>query len=244
LRKLIVAALAALLVVGGATAALAQTGGAAMNVTVGPNKAGTKKKPKGTKIRLVLANGNHSLTATQITVLLAKNLKFQTKGFKFCSASTITNSAGTGCPAKSKIGRGSSDAIAGVNTPSGGTPLTFKVTAFLTGKKSLGFYLQQQGGTITALAPGKLSGASGKYGTKLTVTIPTIAKEFPAGVFNGLVKLDTTLGARAGKRNLIGLTGCPKSKKLPFSTTINFQPNPNPPPTPSLTATATAKCRA
>jgi hypothetical protein len=243
LRKILVAALAAALVVGGATAALAQTGGASMSVTVSPNKAGTKKKPRGTKIHLVFANGNHSLTATRITILLAKNVKFQTKGFKFCSATKITSSAGRGCPAKSKIGAGTSDAIAGVNNPPG-VPLTFKVTAFLTGKKSLGFYLQQQGGGITTLAPGKLSGASGKYGSKLTVTIPTIAKEFPPGVFNGLVKLETTLAGKSGRYSLIGLTGCPASKKLPFSTTVNFQPNPNPPPTPTVSATATAKCRA
>jgi hypothetical protein len=242
LRKILVAALAALMVVAGATAALAQSGsGASLKVTLKPNKHGTKKKPKGTKVHLIFQNGNHKLTATKITIVMAKQLVVNTKGFKFCSQSKIDATAGKGCPKSSKVGTGSSDAIAGVNTPSGGAPLTFKVTAFLLNKKSVAFYLQQKGGAIVTTAVGRFSKSRGK--PKLTVTIPPIAKEFPTGTFNGLVKLDTTLGAKAGKHNLVGLTGCPKNKKLPFTTTVNFQPNPNPPPTPSVKATANAKCR-
>jgi hypothetical protein len=213
-----------------------------MTVSVSPSKAGTKKKPKGTKIHLFFSNDNHALTATQITILLPKNLVFNPKGFKFCSATTIQNSAGSSCPGKSKVGSGVSHAIAGVNTGAG-TPLTFDVTAFLTSKKGIGFFLQQQGGGIKTIALSKLSKAHGKYGNKLTVTIPDIAKEFPPGTFNGLVDLTTSLGAKAGKKNLIGLNGCPRTRKLPFSTTVNFEPNPAPPPSSSVTATATAKCR-
>ncbi|HEY7077181.1 MAG TPA: hypothetical protein VH418_17510 [Solirubrobacteraceae bacterium] len=243
MRKLLVAALAAAMVVGGATAALAASGsGASLKVTLKPNKHGTKKKPKGAKVRLVFNNNNHNLTATKITIQLAKQVAINTKGFKFCSVNKITNSAGSACPKQSKVGTGSSDAIAGVNTTSP-TPLTFSVTAYLVNKKSVAFFLQQQGGSITTVALGKFSKAHGKFGTKLTVTIPTIAKEFPTGTFNGLVKLDTTLGGKSGKRNLVGITGCPKSKKLPFSTTVNFQNNPAPPPTPSVSAKANAKCR-
>jgi hypothetical protein len=243
LRKILVAALAAVMVVAGATAALAQSGsGASLKVTLKPNKHGTKKKPKGAKIRLVFNNGNHNLTATKITIQLAKQLKLNTKGFKFCATNTITNTAGADCPKKSKVGSGTSDAIAGVNTTAP-APLTFRVTAFLVNHKTVAFYLQQRGGNITTVALGKISKARGKFGSKLTVTIPNIAKEFPPGTFNGLVKLDTTLGGKSGKRNLVGITGCPKSKKLPFTTTVNFQPNPSPPPTPTVTAKANAKCR-
>jgi hypothetical protein len=243
LRKILVAALAALTVVGGTTAALAQSGsGASMTVSVKPNKAGTKKKPKGTKLHLFFSNDNHALTATQIRILLAKNVKVNPKGFKFCSESKIQDSAGKGCPAKSKVGSGTSHAMAGVNTPTPAS-LTFDVTAFLISRTKVGFFLQQEGGTITTVAVGTFGKASGKYGSKLTVAIPQVAKEFPTGTFNGLVDLDTTLGKKIGKHNLIGLTGCPKNKKLPFSTTVTFEPNPGPPSTPSVTATASAKCK-
>ena len=243
MRKILVAALAAAMVVGGTTAALAATGsGATLKVNLKPNKHGTKKKPKGSKVHLVFTNENHSLTATKITIQMAKQVTVNTKGFKFCSVNTITNSAGSGCPKTSKVGAGSSDAIAGVNTPSP-TPLTFSVTAFLVNKKSVAFFLQQQGGSIVTVALGKFSKAHGRFGSKLTVTISEIAKEFPTGTFNGLVKLDTTLGGKSGKHNLVGITGCPKSKKLPFSTTVNFQNNPNPPAQPTVSATANAACR-
>jgi hypothetical protein len=243
LRKLLVAALAALMLVAGATAALAQSGsGASLKVTLKPNKHGTKKKPKGAKLRLIFNNGNHNLTATKITIQMAKQVVVNTKGFKFCKQATIESTAGKGCPKKSKVGTGSSAAIAGVNTTSP-APLTFNVTAFLLNKKSVAFYLQQNGGSIVTTAVGRFAKARGKFGSKLVVTIPAIAKEFPVGTFNGLVKLDTTLGGKSGKRNLVGITGCPKSKKLPFSTTVNFQNNPSPPPTASVTATTKAKCR-
>lgn len=243
MRKYLVAAVAALTVVGGTTAALAQTGsGASMKVSLSPSKAGTKKKPKGAKLHLFFSNDNHDLTATQIKILLAKNVKVNTKGFKFCSVAKIQADAGKTCPAKSKVGSGTSHAIAGVNTTSP-TPLTFDVTAFLISRSKVGFFLQQRGGSITTVAVGTFGHAGGKYGSKLVVAIPQIAKEFPTGTFNGLVDLDTTLGKKAGKHNLVGLTGCPKSKKLPFSTTVVFEPNPGPPATPSVSATATAKCK-
>jgi hypothetical protein len=246
LRKYLVAGLAALTAIGGATAALAQTStGGSLTVKLSPTKAGTKKRPTGTKIHLVFNNNDHALTATQITILLPKQLTMATKGFKFCSQAKIEGSAGKSCPAKSKVGKGTSDAIAGVNNPATAAKLTFDVQAFLMSKKKVGFYLTQQGipSGIKVTAVGTLGKASGKFGQKLVVAIPQIAKEFPAGSFNGLVKLDTTLGAKSGKRNLLGITACPKNKKLPFSTTVKFEPNPSPPPTPSVTASATAKCK-
>ncbi len=109
-------------------------------------------------------------------------------------------------------------------------------------KNAIGFYLQQQGGALAVPVIGKLSRAGGKYGSKLTIAIPQLAREFPAGAFNGLVSLDATLKLNKGKNHFLATNGCPKNGRHAFKAVIGFEPNPNPPATSSLTLTSTAKC--
>jgi hypothetical protein len=228
LRKYLIAAVAATTALAVATAAPAQAPtGATLDVTIAPAKAGTKKKPKAASIKLKIVNANPKRTASKLEIWIAKTVKVNTKGVKTCNAVKLEADGKDACPAKSNIGSGIANARAGVNTPSGGTPLVFNVTAFLTGKKSMVFYLEQKGGAIKVGAPATLSKASGKFGSKLTVDIPQLAREFPPGVFNGLQDLETTLKSKKGQPRLVTTVGC-KNKKHPFKATVTFQPNPDP----------------
>jgi hypothetical protein len=243
LRKYLIAAVAALTALAvAAVAAQAQTPGADVTVSISPTKVGTKKKPKAEKITLEVKNEDSSQTADGLEVFLAKNLKVSTKGLKSCSKAALEANGKTACPAASKVGSGTADAIAGVNTGAP-APLRFNVTAFIIGKNKVGFYLEQQGGEIRVLAEGTFKKASGQYGSVLDVDIPQLAREFPPGTFNGLVGLKTTMYKKVGKNSLLVSNGCPKSKKMPFKVAIHFMNNPGPPKAQEVEATSTASCK-
>jgi hypothetical protein len=246
LRKILISALAALTALAAVSVANAQTAqepaGAELTVTISPSKVGTKSKPKPTKVSLVLENGDSSQTADGIEVFMAKQIKVSTKGLKKCSAAKLEAEGKSGCPAASRVGNGTADAIAGVNT-SAPAPLKFNVTAFVIGNNRLGFYLEQQDGDINVLSKGRFKKASGRYGSVLDIDIPGLAREFPPGTFNGLDRLETDLYKKAGKNALFKSTACTSTRELPFKLTIHFMPNPNPPKSEKVEATDGANCR-
>jgi hypothetical protein len=241
LKKLILVALALLVAGSATTVALAQgASGASLTVSVSPSKAGSKKKPKAETIKLKITNNNSKQTLGKLVISYGKNLKLSTKGLTQCKQSVLDTEGPAGCPTNSSIGKGTAKALAGVNGPTP-APLNFDVTAFITGSNKLAFFLQQQGGAITFTVPGKIAKASGVYGQKLTLTIPSIpAQQYPAGVWNGLVELNNTFGKKKGKNALVTSVGCSK-KKHPFKTALTFTPNPVDPGG-TTTATADAKC--
>ena len=243
MRKFLIVAIAAITVVAFATVALAQTTGATMTVSLKPKKAGTKRKPKDTALTLEIVNSDFSQTASRIEVWLPKSLKFATQGKKKCSIATLGSGGPSACPKGSKIGGGTADARAGVNTnPTNPLKLPFKVTAFLTGKKSIAFYIKQVNGDIAGVAPAKIRKASGKYGSKLDISIPEQpAQQYPPGNYNGLERLKTTLGSVKKGKSVLKSIGC-KNKKAPFKARIHFVPNPNPPKAATVDTTATAQC--
>jgi hypothetical protein len=244
LRKTLIAAVAALTLLAVSAVAIAQTPGADLTVTAKADKKPLnkkKKKVKATSLGLELKNEDSSQTADAIQVYIAKQIVPSTTGLKVCKQAVLESSAGEDCPAGSRVGGGTADAIAGVNT---GAPanLTFDIDAFVIGKQKLGFYLQQQGGDIRVLSVGTIKKASGKYGSVLDIDIPQLAREFPPGTYNGLVGLNTNLYKKAGKNALFKRTSCPKNKTLPFNLVIHFQNNPNPPKATEVEASDSVSC--
>ena len=246
MRKFLIAALAALTSIAAVTAvASGQTeeppAGADLTVTISPTKTGTKKKPKPTKVSLTLKNEDSSQTADRLQVFMAKQIKTSTKGLKKCSAAKLEAQGKAGCSKASRVGNGTADAIAGVNTGSP-APLKFNITAYLIGNNRIGFYLEQQGGEIRVLAKGRFKKASGRYGGVLDIEIPQLAREFPPGTFNGLVGLKADLYKKSGKRALFKSVGCTSTRELPFNLVIGFMPNPNPPKAEEVEAFDGANC--
>jgi hypothetical protein len=246
LRKFLIAALAALTAFAAVAVASAQDAGsspgAEVTVTLSPSKSGTKKKPKPEKIALDVKNSDSSQTADGLKIYQAKQIKVSTTGLKVCDADKLTANGKGACPAASKVGTGTADAIAGVNTDKPAA-LHFNVTAFVIGKQQIGFYLEQQDGGLKVLTKGKYKKASGQYGSVLDIAIPQLAREFPPGTFNGLVGLQTTLYKKIGKHSLYTTVGCPNTRTLPFKVQIHFQNNPNPPKASTVTATGGANCK-
>ncbi len=239
MRKSIIAvAAASALLTSGAAAAIAQDPPTStVDVTLSPNKAGTKSKPKATKLVLKIKNTAEKQTASELKIVAPKGIVLTTKDFKFCNAAKLAAQGPKACPSGSQIGpKGEAHALAAVSgtAPS---PVTFDVTPFATGKKTIGFYLQLGGGAITGLAKGTISGRT------LKVAIPkTPAQEFPTGVYNGLVDITANLWVKKGK-SVVKITSCPKNKKLRFKNTIKFVPNPSAPAIPTHTATDDVTCK-
>jgi len=224
LHKYLIATIAALTAVAFATVALAQgTDSAKMTVKVTPKNAGTKKKPKNSKLTLTIVNNNTQRTMSDLDIFLPKTLKVGLKGMPTCAPAKILV---RGCPSSSILGRGDATAKQGVN---GGSPrdLTFdvkavKTTSQVSGKPMLGFIIDD-GSTLLFLAETKLTKASGQYGQKLHIDVPELAQH--AGTsYNGLVSLNTTLGKQKGKNKLVATTGC-KNKKHPFKVDLTFIAN-------------------
>lgn len=235
MRKFLVAALAASIVVGGAGAALAQTATApTLNVAVSPSKAGTKKKPKNTQIHLKVVNNDPKKSLSSLTITIPKTLKLSGKGFKTCTKKFLDANGPAACPKAAKVGGGTSDALVGVNAASQ-APLHFVVTAFVGGKTAINFYLHSTGTPVNVVAPGKV------HGNKLTVTVPMQAQQPAPGVWAGLVSLETTLKGKAGKNVLVASTGC-KGGKDKFSAALTFANNGVSTPG-TVTVGGAAKCK-
>ena len=247
MRKYLVAAVAAVSAIAVAAPVASAQSGIDLKVDLKPQKAGTKKKPKNTKIHFVTTNQDVSQTASGIKIWIPKSLKISTTGFKKCSMATLENpqKGPNACPKGSEVGGGTAQARAGVNVnPTNPVRLPFDVRAFITGKTSMVFHIRSTnpGIEIVALTPAKLKKASGKYGQLLDVTIPREPAQFYLGQYNGLEQLNVTLGAKSGRNVLIGSTGC-KGGKAPFKTEIAFASNPGPPKSAKLADTANAKCK-
>lgn len=233
MKKILVAALAALMVVAGAAVAVAQTAAAPqLTVTVKPVKAGTKKHPKNSSIHFVVVNPDTQRTLSKLTITMPKTLQMSGKGFKTCSKAFLEANTAAPCPKGSKIGGGTADAILGVNgPPSGQSKFTLSVDAVVGGKKVVYFYL---GAPANSVSVGKISGR------KLIISVPQAAQEPAPGVFAGLVKLDTTLQGKAKKHFLISSTGC-KGGTDPFKAALTFANN-GATPAGTVVVNGSAKC--
>jgi hypothetical protein len=243
LRKYLIAAFAAMLSIAVAAVAVAQdpdpsTTAPDVKTTVSPAKAGTKSKPKNSTLKLFVKNNRTDATVSTITVNVAKNVKLGGKGFKFCTADSLNTKGKTACPAGSKAGSGTANAVVGPDR----VPLKFTVDAYVGSASSIIFYTQQVGGTVRKALVGKVSKASGKFGSKIVIKIDEDLQQPAPGVFSSLVDLNVTIKAKRGKSYLVSSTGCPKDKKHRFGVKFSFAPNATFPATGSVTGTTDTPC--
>jgi hypothetical protein len=243
LRKSLIAALAAVLSLAIAAVAVAQnpdpsTSAPDVRVTVSPAKAGTKKKPRNSTLKLFVKNNRTDATVDTITVNVAKNVKLSGKGFKYCSAAKLNSQGRTACPAGSKAGSGTANAVVGP----GRVPLKFTVNAYVGSKNSIIFYTQQVGGTVRKALVGKVKKASGKFGSKIVIKIDEDLQQPAPGVFSSLVDLNTTIKAKRRGNFLVSTTGCPSDRKHRFGVKFSFAPNSTFPATGSVTGVTDTPC--
>jgi hypothetical protein len=235
LRKYLIVAIAAFTAIAFAATSYAQTPAATMKVSVTPKKAGTKKKPKNSAIKLNIVNNNDRRTLSKLTVTAPKTFKLSAKGLTFCNQTALENAAlnPDACPKASKIGGGVAAAALGVTSPTP-SPLTFDVTAVAFSPTKLGFILAARELPVSVLSPATIKGR------KLTIIVPDAAQQPTPGVFAGLKSIDTTLKAKKGKHFFASTNGC-KKKKHKFSTVLTFIDN-GAQPAGTVNVSAASKC--
>jgi hypothetical protein len=215
--------------------AIAQAPEASSTASIKPTKAGTKKKPKNSKLTLSVTNNNAQRSASALDITAPKTVKISAKGFPTCSQAKLDADGNANCPKKSKIGTGTASALLGVNTANP-QPLTFKVTAYAGGAKKINFYLESvELAALKIVAPGTLKGRV------LHVDIPGAAQQPVPGTWAGLKSLTTTLGAKNKKKVVVATVGC-SGKKHTFKTTITFVDN-GVQPAGTVDTSADAKCK-
>jgi hypothetical protein len=237
LRKSMIAAVAATAALGGTATAVAANDDASLKVSVAPQKAGTKKKPVNTSVHVVITSSNIHRTLKRLEIQMPKTLMVSGKGFSTCSYDKLGAGGPSACPKGSKAGVGTAKAYVGVDQAEP-QPATFEVTAFIQSKNKINFYLHAAG-LSDVVSRGTVKQTSN--GPRLVVQIPERAQQPLPGLYAGLSKLDTVLGAKSGSHKLIASTGCKKHKQ-PFAAKLVFATNPAT-PAGSLTTKSAAKCR-
>lgn len=222
MRKFLIAGLTAVVALGLAAFAYGQTGQSAkLTTSVSPKKAGTKKKPASTDLKFKIENGNPNATLAKLEINLPKTLKVDPSGFPKCDEALLDGGQDDQCPKGSRVGKGTASAILGVANPPGTarTPLTFKITAYIVGKKKIDFLLKaNEIPTLVVVSPGTLS----KQGRKLTILVPDSAQQPAPGNYAGLQDINSSLGGTFKKKNkLIQASGC-KSKAHKLNTKLTF----------------------
>jgi hypothetical protein len=239
LRKYLIAALAAVLSLAVTSVALAADPSAPdVKATVSPAKAGKKSKPKNSTLKLFVKNNRTDATVSSITVFVAKNVRLNGKGFKYCSAAKLNSQGKAACPAGSKAGSGTAHAVVGP----GRVPLKFTVDAYVGSKNSIIFYTQQVGGTVRKALVGKVSKAGGKYGSKIVIKIDEDLQQPAPFVYSSLVDLNTTIKGKRGNHFLVSTNGCPRNKKHAFGVKFGFTPNSTFPATGSVSGVTSSPC--
>lgn len=243
--RTIAAAVAASLALGGGVA-VAQNAEPTHTLQVSgiATKAGTKKKPKAVGLNLGIANNKASqTTVSRIEVFLAKNVRINAKGFPTCSPSKVEAEGKDACPAKSRLGQGTAEAVVGPEQ----APLNFNVFFFVGSSSSLTILLDQADGETNRVLTAKVSkGGGNKFGQKLTIDIPAEIQQPIPGLYASLaeidVKLKGTTGSGKKKHGIFEATGCTGGLH-DFQTRLTYAPNPNPPAAPNSTATDTVACK-
>jgi len=218
MKKLAIAVTGALALAGiGAGISSAVDPAITISASMSPTKHGTKKKPKVTKLVVKLATtpkeGDPAFAASDTIVHLGKQLTFNGKALKTCSATQVA-ADDTKCPKGSKVGSG---VAAGTAL---GLTENLTVTAYNgPGGNKLELLVDGQSPLqIHSVIEGILSADSGQYGKKLSVHVPDGLQQPAPGAYATLVQFDTTINRVLGskKRPYVGINSCPSSKKVAF----------------------------
>jgi hypothetical protein len=216
MRKLLVATVGVLAVVGVGVAVAATTfPTVTVTPTVSSTKAGTKAHPKGVTLKTVFAwqklGANLQPDVTNFVVKFPKGSLWQGAKYPTCSKAVLNSKGPKGCNPASIIGSGVGVAYADkvLTKP--------KIIVVNGGAKTIYFYTELNNpGRVYEPVPGHISGASGPYAYTLTTTVPQNLRVV-AGTPIELTNLTVTVGHGA----ILATTGCPGGK-WPYAVTTKY----------------------
>ena len=218
----------------------------------------SKKKPANISYTGILdvknSDSTQPDTAPTTTLYFAKQFKNNSKKFPSCNVSDIDGKQSI--PAKCKkaiIGKGTAASQAGTPGQSSiiNEPLT--VTA-VNGAKGKQILLVLNASSPVAVQnrviPGKFGPGSGGFGYTVTFTVPAdlqsqLGLQISLVHFNVTINKTTTVKIKGKKQKIsyLQLTSCPKSKKLPVRSVVNFNNDAGQPGGPTVQSDATTSCK-
>ena len=118
------------------------------------------------------------------------------------------------------------------------------------GRPVVNFHLISESPEVDTTLAGVITNVRHKvYGQKITIEIlrslqaPVDDPSDPSkSVYSSLQRLETSIGLRSGRNELLGLTDCPKARELQFGLRLTFVPNPTPPAATTANAIDGARC--
>jgi hypothetical protein len=224
LKKITTLGVAALAAGALTTTAIAQTSPLTATGSASPSKAGTKKKPKATAVKVGFTlPDTQKATLNTITYTFPKTVKLSGKGYK----------------KGAKVGSGTATAFAGVNVD-----FTFDILVASANKITLDLESQTPGIDVAAKFPGTIKGS------KLTVSIPTNVQQPVPGLYSYVTGIQSNLkaksvtvgkGKKTKKTNFVTTTGCSGGKQT-VGISLALTDNGNPQPQNPITGSTDIKC--
>ena len=225
-NRFLAGALACALLSGGAVAAFAVPASeTTLDFQVKPSttNAGTKKKPKYTKLKVTIKGDTTTgvgqpATSTSLNTKLPKEWTINSEDWpkkKRCSITKVNQDKTTAsCPKGSRVGGGTSKA----KVNNGGAEQNLTVDAYVIKNGDIGFFLKNVGGaTVNEMIQGNTVG-----GNKLNVKIPPQIQEPFPGLPTGITLLEVAFKGKVKvKGKTIGILsthGC-KTGKWKFTET-------------------------
>jgi hypothetical protein len=188
--------------------------------TVSPNKAGTKKKPQGVKLKFKITLDTPADLDKPVMqsgdVLFPKGSLYNGAKFAKCAKAKLAASGPAGCPKNSIMGNGTGDAFAD-------TVITHPQLTIINGGGSDVWIwtVLTNPARVQKIVPGKITKMSGQWAYKLHFTVPE-QLQVVAGVPIAVRSLSITAGGKSWAKDWLATTSCPSSKKWPFSMTAKL----------------------
>jgi hypothetical protein len=237
LRKLLTGAVVASASLALTAAAIAQEPAeGTFTASASPSNAGTKKKPKNTKLSFSTSVTTEHATAAKIVIKLPNQLRFSGKGFKRCDEAAAFARV---CPAGSAAGpKGVANALAGRWNDPAKTALTLDVYPYVEDNNTFLFYLDDRGSDYANVVKGEIT----NNGSTITILLHEGVRQPVEGLDASLVSIQQTFSGKRKGKYIVSSVGC-KKKKWTIGATITFAQRADgfPPPGP-MTKSANVRC--
>jgi hypothetical protein len=222
----------AVLAAGGEVVGAAETFEQRLIGSISPKKVGTPERPRIVDLTVetgteTIPPGGQPPTLTQSVIFFPRGARANGRLFPSCRPAVIERDGPSGCPRRSRIGRGRAEGRAG------STVEQVEVTVF-NGPRGRTVLFHIRGTDPIAIdavlvAPlARLRG--GRFAYRLTVTIPPNLQR-PAGVAAAVTLFRVTVGAtirRQGRRRgYVETFRCPRSGKTPFRGVFSYVGQPD-----------------
>jgi hypothetical protein len=233
-RKAPIVAAAALMLAAAAPAANAASPVVKLKASISPSAIHTAHGSVGTPVKLHIDTafstdtpGAEFFTIQKAVVFFPSGAATNGRLFKSCSASQISRAGGvlSRCPRGSKIGGGTVKAKAiQLSVISNGRVAMFNGPR----GRSITFNIQTSiPANINESFDAPLVRVHGKYGYKLTLSVPHSLQEIITGVFVGIMDFNVTTSGtttvHGKKRGFIEALNCPRNGKAPVHGDFNFE---------------------